>query len=163
MELALRWLPRPSILGLPRRETPTTVEPQDENASLRFPGRLGSSCRLTVRAVDKGLDYCSLKKEPFPAWSPGQAWELAKDGDSAWGLGEGNGDGGAEVRTHFPIVSSQTQMVIGRFSPDGGGSLFQGGPRTCQDWNLGQKAPSLTRKFFCPLSPAHCRRGEGRS
>lgn len=63
----------------------------------------------------------------------------------------GRGSGG-DVRTHFPIVSSQTQMVIGRFRPDGGGSLFWGGPRTCQDWNLGQKAPSLTRKFFCSLS-----------
>lgn len=66
--------------------------------------------------MDKGLDYCSLKKEPFPAWSPGQAWELAK----RWGLSMGAGGGRkAVVRTHFPIVSSQTQMVIGRFIPGG--------------------------------------------
>lgn len=121
----------------------------DENAGLGFLGEAGVflmlsspaclSGALASRAVDKGLDYCSLKKEPFPAWSPGQAWELAK----RWGLSMGACGGGreADVRTHFPIVSSQTQMVIGRFIPDGGWggglSLFRRGPRTRQDWNLG--------------------------
>lgn len=46
LEPELRWLPRPGTLGLPKREPPTTAEPQarswgDEKAGLGFLGEAG--------------------------------------------------------------------------------------------------------------------------
>lgn len=130
----------------------------EENAGLGFLEEAGVfltlyspaclSCALASRAVDKGLDYCSLKKEAFPAWSPGQAWELAK----RWGLSMGAG-AGADVRTHFPIVSSQTQMVIGQFIPDGGWESVPGRAKNPPGLEPGLESSFPDQEYFLSTFP----------
>lgn len=125
-------------------------------------GRLGFACRLQAARLSCGLQSCGQRpglllpeEETLCCLESGQAWELAKDGDSAWGV-EGLGE--ADVRTHFPIVSSWTQMAMGRFSLDGGGSLFWGGLRTCWD-GLEGSFPDQEIFLSSFLGPAA---GEGR-